>query len=295
MRTALFFALLVTAASPFSSSYAQTAIAQGHTASEQRVVVSSKDGTSIAVRKSGSGPAILFIHGLGVESERAWGRIVPLLNGSHTVYTMDLRGHGQSGDGQDYSLSRDGDDIIAVLKTTGRPVTVVAHSYGGLAVIAALDRLDGIDRLILYEPAILTQAMSAERVKLLEEMEKAIVGNDLDAAKVAGMRVVGFPERIIEQLRASPAWKSDLSMREAQRSRSRLREHERFRLPTQTLAAFSRPTKVLLGSVTTGWLQQSAQTVCKQMPRCELVLLEGQGHIANERAPELFVSKLSGL
>ena len=256
-------------------------------------MVESNDGTSIAVRKSGSGPAILLIHGLGVESQRAWGRVIPLLNDKYAVYAMDLRGHGQSADGpSEYSIRKDGDDVAAVLKSIGRPATVVAHSYGGLAVIAALDRLQGIDRLILYEPAVLTQIMAPERVKLLEEMESAIAANDLDRAKVAAMRVVGYPERIIEQLRSSPGWKSDLSTREVERARSRLREHEKFRPSPSAVSAYNLPTKMLLGSLTTGWLQQSAKSLCEQLPRCELVVLEGQGHTANERAPELFVSKL---
>jgi pimeloyl-ACP methyl ester carboxylesterase len=292
MRSPLFFVLFVTTALPFGSLYPQAALDRGSASREERLMVPSKDGTRIAVRKSGSGRSILFIHGLGVESERAWGRVMPLLNGTHAVYAMDLRGHGQSDDGQNYSISKDGDDIAAVLKMIGRPAAVVAHSYGGLAVIAALDRLEGIDRLVLYEPAVLTESMSPERLKLLEAMESAMASNDLDSAKVAGMRVVGFPERIIEQLRASPNWKSELSLREAERARSRLREHERFRPSSQTLSEYNRPTKMLLGSLTTGWLQQSAKAVCEQLPHCELVILEGQGHIANERAPELFVSKL---
>jgi pimeloyl-ACP methyl ester carboxylesterase len=294
MRSVLLLALLGITDPCLRALYAQAVPDRGDLAREQTVMVTSNDGTSIAVRKSGSGPAVLLIHGLGVESQRAWGRVIPLLKDKYSVYAMDLRGHGQSADGpSDYSVRKDGDDIAAVLKTIGRPVTVVAHSYGGLAIIAALDRLEGIDRLILYEPAVLTQAMSPERVKLLEEMESAMAANDLDRAKVAGMRVVGFPERMIEQLRASPGWKSDLSTREAERSRSRLREHEKFQPSTKTVSAYNRPTKMLLGSRTTGWLQQSAVVLCEQLPHCELVVLEGQGHIANELAPELFVSKLS--
>jgi len=50
---------------------------------------------------------------------------------------------------------------------------------------------------------------------------------------------------------------------------------------------------MLLGSKTTGWLEQSAKAICEQLSRCQLVILEGQGHYATERAPELFVSKLS--
>ncbi len=208
---------------------------------------------------------------------------------------MDLRAHGQSGEGQDYSITKDGDDIAAVLKMIGNSATVVAHSYGGLAVIASLDRLEGIERLILYEPAVLTEPMSPERMKLLDELESAMAGNDLDRAKVAGMRVVGVPERLIEQLRAAPGWTAELSMREAERSRSRLREHEKFRPGGDKLAAYKKPTIMLLGSLTTGWMQQSVKSICERMPRCELVLLEGQSHIAHERAPELFVSKIPGL
>src|SRR4051812_17633078 len=109
MRSILLFALLGTAAPSLPTMYAQAAPDRGRPASVQTMMVSSKDGTSIAVRKSGSGPAILLIHGLGGEGQRGWGRVMPLLEDSHEVYAMDLRGHGQSGDGPDYCISKDGD------------------------------------------------------------------------------------------------------------------------------------------------------------------------------------------
>jgi pimeloyl-ACP methyl ester carboxylesterase len=292
VRSILLFLLLETATPSLHTIYAQAVPERGRPASEEKVMVSSKDGTSIAVRKSGSGPAILLIHGMGADSQKAWGRVIPLLNYNHTVYAMDLRGHGESGDGPDYSISRDGDDIAAVLKMIGRPATVVAHSYGGLAVIASLDRLQGIDRLILYEPAVLTQPMSTERVKLLEEIDRALAADDLDRALVAVARSTGAPEQMIEQFRRTPDWKAELSRPRLEMVRSRLREHERFRPSTQTLSKYTRETKMLLGSKTTGWLQQSAKAICEQLPRCQLVILEGQGHYATDRAPELFVSKL---
>ena len=65
---------------------------------------------------------------------------------------MDRRGHGLSGDADRYSIAKEADDIVAVARSLGENVTIVAHSYGALCTLAALGRLENVSRVILYEP-----------------------------------------------------------------------------------------------------------------------------------------------
>ncbi|MDD3858377.1 MAG: alpha/beta hydrolase, partial [Methanoculleus sp.] len=59
--------------------------------------VRSNDGTLIAYERSGTGPALVLVHGTTADHTR-WGRILPMLEQTFTVYAVDRRGRGQSGD-----------------------------------------------------------------------------------------------------------------------------------------------------------------------------------------------------
>ena len=54
--------------------------------------VTSPDGTSIAYRRSGDGPALLLIHGATADHSTTWRIVGPMLERRFTVYAMDHRG-----------------------------------------------------------------------------------------------------------------------------------------------------------------------------------------------------------
>ncbi|WP_157533201.1 alpha/beta fold hydrolase [Haloferax profundi] len=62
--------------------------------------VRSADGTEIAFHRSGSGSPIVMVHGT-VSDHRVWNamEIQSPLEEQFTVYAMDRRGHGESGNG----------------------------------------------------------------------------------------------------------------------------------------------------------------------------------------------------
>src|SRR6188472_1793189 len=98
--------------------------------------VKSKDGTRIAVECAGIGPTLLFVHG-GVGDRTRWTPLFPLLASRFTACAMDRRGHGASGDSPEYSLSKEAEDVTAVVKSRPGPVVVFGHSYGAVAALEA--------------------------------------------------------------------------------------------------------------------------------------------------------------
>ena len=115
--------------------------------------VTSSDGAFIVYRRSGAGPPLLLVHGTTAD-HRSWSAVAPLLEPHFTLYAMDRRGRGESGDTADYGLEREVADIIAVIEAIGQPVNVLGHSYGALCCLEAALQTDAIARLILYEPGI---------------------------------------------------------------------------------------------------------------------------------------------
>lgn len=54
-----------------------------------------KSKNGIAYYKTGKGPAVILIHGLGLRSE-SWIDQIKILKKNYTIYSLDLPGHGQS-------------------------------------------------------------------------------------------------------------------------------------------------------------------------------------------------------
>lgn len=90
------------------------------------------NGNDYSYLDSGSGPAVLFIHGL-TGSSRNWAHLVNELNGDHRVLAPDLHGHGSSAKPMgDYSISAHAATLRDLLDQLGVDrVTLVGHSLGG--------------------------------------------------------------------------------------------------------------------------------------------------------------------
>jgi pimeloyl-ACP methyl ester carboxylesterase len=96
----------------------------------------SSDGMRIAYDRTGSGPAILLMHG-GGGSRLEWHQAgyVQRLQEHYTVVALDLRGHGESDlptDPSAYGIEKLEQDILAVADACGiEHFTLWGMSYGG--------------------------------------------------------------------------------------------------------------------------------------------------------------------
>lgn len=91
----------------------------------------------IAWEETGSGPPVLFVHGL-TEDRRAWDTVIPLLEDRVRCIRLDLPGHGASADADEYGLPAMSAALASVVDEAGadEPPLVVGHSAGGVAVTA---------------------------------------------------------------------------------------------------------------------------------------------------------------
>src|SRR5204862_796880 len=93
--------------------------------------------TTIFVRRSGSGPPILLLHGFP-QTHLMWRSVAPILARHFTVICADLRGYGRSGcprsapDHEPYSKRAMARDMVAVMERLGfRRFSVAGHVRGG--------------------------------------------------------------------------------------------------------------------------------------------------------------------
>src|SRR3712207_8086243 len=98
--------------------------------------VTSVDGTSIAYWRSGEGPPLVLVHGTAADHSR-WAPVLPAFEQRFTVYAIDRRGRGGSGDSGDYAIEREFEDVAEVVDSLGESVNLLGHSYGALCALEA--------------------------------------------------------------------------------------------------------------------------------------------------------------
>ena len=104
--------------------------------------------------KTGSGPALLLLHGLGCD-HTTWLPVVAALSRRFTVIAPDLLGHGRSDKPRaDYSVGGYANGMRDLLTVLGIDrVTVVGHSFGGgVAMQFAYQFPERTERLVLVSP-----------------------------------------------------------------------------------------------------------------------------------------------
>jgi pimeloyl-ACP methyl ester carboxylesterase len=111
------------------------------------------DGTSLEVRETGAGPALLLVHGFGGAKEDFVDH-VEALGERHRVVIFDHRGHGES-DGPEevaaYTLDRLAADTLQVADALGIDrFRLLGHSMGGMvARRIVLEHPGRVDALVL--------------------------------------------------------------------------------------------------------------------------------------------------
>src|SRR5882672_9182332 len=91
--------------------------------------VVSRDGTTIAYDQVGSGPPVILI--VGALCSRTLGpgvKLAPLLAEQFKVFTYDRRGRGDSGENAPYEVTREVEDLEALIKEAGGSAFVFGHS-----------------------------------------------------------------------------------------------------------------------------------------------------------------------
>lgn len=108
------------------------------------------DGRRMAYRESGSGPALILLHGWSMSSA-VFSEAVEAFSGSFRVLVPDLRGHGQSDPGPGYGLDAlTGDVAIWLEKMVKGEVSLLGWSLGGQVALQLASGLkEKVARVIL--------------------------------------------------------------------------------------------------------------------------------------------------
>ena len=252
--------------------------------------VTTPDGVEIGGEVSGQGPPLVLVHGAGSASW-GFGALRPLVEDRFTVIAVDRRGRGDSTDGDGYGLEREFEDVAAVVRAAaadGDEPLLFGHSYGALVSAGAAALIEGLPRLVLYEPpmgGVLAEPAVIDRWEALIEdgARDAVVTEFLDD-------IGGYTMAEIEELQASDLW--DLRKAVAHTVPRELRAEAGFELDRAALAGLEIPVLMFVGSESPDWAKRSTAAFAEALPNVTVRTLDGEGHGALAAAPELVAAQL---
>jgi pimeloyl-ACP methyl ester carboxylesterase len=251
--------------------------------------ITSRDGTAIAVWKSGTGPPLVLVHGTTADHRR-WATVLPQLEEHFTVYAMDRRGRGESGDAPDYDIMREAEDIAAVVDAIGEPAFLLGHSYGAACSLEGALRTDNLRRLVLYEPP-LPVGLPINPPGVLDRIQALVDEGELEAALEVFMREVPrIPEHELAPYRKLPMWKGRIQL--APTIPREMALERVYTFDPQRFSGLQVPTMLLLGGDSPEFMRRATEAVDGALPDSRIVVLPGQQHIAMDLVPELFVREV---
>lgn len=238
---------------------------------EENGVVESADGTSIAWSRSGSGPDLVMVHCVGVSrATTPQPTLAEALAEHFTVWAYDRRGKGFSGNGVEYDVQREVEDLTAIIEMAPGPVTVYGFSSGATLALIAAGAGAPIERLTLLEPPLYDEpdpdhSFRDEGVRRLAEGPRVL-------HEWFQTDVVGVPEEVLSELPPP----SDETLRDAP---SLL--HELTFLPgtpAQRFASVQQPTLVIASESTEPDILTWAHELEEAMPNGRAAVFPGEWH-----------------
>jgi pimeloyl-ACP methyl ester carboxylesterase len=277
-------------------------------------VVTTEDGVPLAVREAGPEDApltVVFSHGFSLRMgafhfqrtrlAEQWGSQVRMV-------FYDQRGHGQSGDAPPESftveqLGRDLDAVLTVMAPRG-PVVLVGHSMGGMTVLSHARQFpqryptrvvgvaliasaaEGVARSplgeILKNPALEAARFAAryapKTVHRTRGVARSVIGPVLRAASYGDAKispsVVAFSERMMH----------DTPIATLVGFLHALEVHDE----TEGLTTLAKvPTLIVCGDRDLLTPKESSEAMADALPKAELVIIGGAGHLVQLEQPEL--------
>lgn len=264
-------------------------------------------GHDLSYVDSGSGPVVLFIHGI-LGSQRQWEHLVDMMDDDHRVLLPDLFGHGDSEKPLgDYSLSSHAAAMRDLLDHLGvERVTLVGHSLGGgIAMQFFYLFPERVERLVLVSSGglgrevnvVLRAATLPGAAQVLSVVASRRVLSRVESLGRGAQKVGWEPGADLGAIWRGFSTLGDRESRAAFLSTTRAvidiggqsisaHDHLEGALPVPTMIVWGTKDRMI----------PSAHAVAAQeaVPDCRVELFEGAGHFPHLDDPDRFAMVLHG-
>ena len=248
--------------------------------------VISKDGTPIAVDRLGDGPALILVD--GAMCSRGFGPLPALakqLASQFTVYHYDRRGRGDSGNGFDYDVQREIDDLDAVLQFAGGSAMVFGISSGAALAGEAVRQLRGIRRLALYEaPYVIDNTHEPLPPNFIAETKALVASGNRSAAVKKFMRYVGTPAIAVFVMSLLPFWKKFTTIAHTLSNDLEIiaPHHQGKPFPPGKWSMVTVPVLVMAGGKSPAYMRNAMRAWADAFPNAVHQTLAGQTHMVKQ-------------
>ncbi|AYY12620.1 alpha/beta hydrolase [Actinobacteria bacterium YIM 96077] len=238
--------------------------------------VVSRDGTTIAYERLGDGPPLVLLNG-AFRDHTIFDFLVPELTPHCTTYVYDRRGRGESGDSPDYAVTKEIEDLEAVIDAAGGEAVVFAGSCGAnLALEAAMAGVP-ITKLALHEPFYRAEGYPKPPDDFMDTLRALLAhGKRDEAAEHFLANLMGLSPEVIADWRKGPLWATNEANAHTLLYDTAICGD--FSVPANRLASVRTPTLVLNSDSTSDWLRAAARATAAALPNGWGMQLPGSWH-----------------
>lgn len=247
------------------------------------------NGISLSYGDSGSGPAVVLLHGFPLTRDMWQPQEEALAQAGFRLITPDLRGFGESEVPEGpYSMSLFSDDVIALLDHLEIDRAVIGGmSMGGYILLNLLERYP---ERVVAACFITTRSSSdsetakAGRLALLERMKKQGTGGMAElstATLLAGETLRRNPELVSTVYR----WMTSVDLRGIEGALHALLERKDY---SSLLRNFDLPSLVIGADQDSAVQPEDLRILSEGLPNSELCVIPDAGHMANLEQPGAF-------
>ncbi|WP_231637384.1 alpha/beta fold hydrolase [Paenibacillus sp. FJAT-27812] len=257
--------------------------------------VISKDGTKIAYKKQGNGPAVILIAS-AIADHRDAAKLAEKLAAHFTVYNYDRRGRGQSSDVMPYAVQREVEDIETLIHTAGGNARLFGSSSGAVLALEAASRLgDQVTKIYLYEPPFIIndsrKPVPTDYVQHLNTLNEA--GRRSEAVEYFMSEALGIPAEYIGYIKADPSWQAMESMSHTLAYDGMIMSDTQSGKPLPTNRwKVNVPTLIMTGENSEPLFHDAAKALAKLLPIVDSRTLTGQDHSAVVMAPNIIAKTI---
>lgn len=254
--------------------------------------ITASDGTEIAFERTGNGPPLVLVHGNG-DIHKFWdlAGARSALAEHCTVYAIERRGRGESGDATEYGLEREADDVVALINSIDEPVTLLGHSGGALYSLEAALRTDNLRKLIVNEPPIAVGTHELGVKEGIAEMNRLLDGGENERVLVFFLQeVAGLTPDELDTARSSPSWGEMVNA--AHTLPRELHAIAEYEFDAARFGKLTTPTLLMTGGESPPIYKDAIEAVNDALPDSMIVTFEGHQHEPMNTAMDRFVDEV---